>query len=115
MSADPKAVESLIARLEAAESGSRGMQAVRWIGVRLSIARGFVACWIYRIIPSHWEGPLGRFAWACLPYAGDYAYADDEYVQERRTYWIKHGKHMPITPIEQDPFLRALEQGGEHG
>lgn len=65
----------------------------RRVGVWLSIARGFV-CWtLYTVLPVHrWEW-AHKLGFAVLPYAGDYAFADDPYVKESREHWIKTGRH----------------------
>lgn len=88
-------------------------RAVRWAGVRLSIARGFLAYWLYWSAPTHKVGAWGRLGWAALPYAGDYAFATDPWVKERRAYWIRTGEHMPTTPADEDQFFRALSQKEE--
>lgn len=68
--------------------------ACRRIGVRLSIARGFLAWHFYMAWPTH--GPLHRIGFAALPWAGDYAYADDPWVKECRDHWIRTGTRLTM-------------------
>lgn len=84
-----------------AELIARLAVAARWVGVRLSIARGFAAWCFYLVWPTH--GPLYRVGFAVLPYAGDYAYADDPWVKECRDHWIRTGAHL-TTEASDGPF-----------
>lgn len=84
-----------------AELREKVARLARWVGVRLSIARGFV-CWCaYRVIPTH--GRWYRFGHAFLPFAGDYAFADDPWVKESRSHWIKTGRSLK-SEITDGPF-----------
>lgn len=89
------------------------MKAARWIGVQLSIARGFLAWAFYRAWPHGRRGSwVDRIGLAVLPYAGDYAFADDPWVRECRYHWIKTGMPRPHDPSDSDPFFQA-SQGSE--
>ncbi len=76
----------------------------RWTLYHLRIARGFV-CWCFFMVWPTWRGGwFERVGFAVLPYAGDYAYADDPWVREVWGHWISTGRHLDPGPDE----FRAL-------
>jgi hypothetical protein len=54
-----------------------------------SIPRDWIAFQLVMRLPIHW-----RLWHAALPYAGAWAYRDDEYVAEVRRHWIATGERV---------------------
>jgi hypothetical protein len=70
----------------------------------LRIARGFAAWCFFCVWPSWRGGWLQRVGFSVLPYAGDYAYADDPWVAECRRHWIRTGRERSMPPPGGGPF-----------
>lgn len=81
----------------------------RWTIHHGSMIVGFFCLAFYEVWPSWRGGWWTKIGHSILPWAGDYAYADDPWCREVNRHWIATGRNLNAEDIGQDPFSRAIQ------